>query len=64
MLWKVLAIIFIADYIERVILVPVFQKFFWKRHPEAKAIHYNSIKMAAEIALASIEDEEETSEGD
>ena len=59
MLWKILAIIFMADYVERVILVPVFQKFFWKRHPEAKAIHYSSIKLAAEMALASIEDEEE-----
>lgn len=64
MMWKILAIIFIADYLERVWLVPLWQKFWFKKHPDAAAIHFGSLKMAAEIALANLEDEEEESEGD
>ena len=64
MLWKILAIIFIADYLERVIIVPAFQKIFWKRHPEAEALHYEALKLTAEMALANLKDEEEELEGD
>ena len=64
MLWKILAIIFMADYLERVWIVPLFQKWFFKRHKDAEAIYWGSQKMTAEMMLANIEDEEEESEGD
>lgn len=63
MMWKVLAIIFMADYLERVWIVPLFQKWFFKRNRDAEAIYWHAQKMAAETMLANIE-YDEIDEGD